>query len=83
MARCLDIRQYRTGHYLDKAVIFTSHYLDKDSATREATGLMTTVVPIHSAKPAAGIAPQRVGVALSSGQQHFESEVAAQCRIMG
>src|SRR5450631_2666077 len=46
------------GHYRN------SHYLDKDSATREATDVMTTVVPIQSAKPAAEVQPERVGVLL-------------------
>src|SRR6202045_1126352 len=41
-----------------------SHYLDKDSATREAIGIMATVVPIESAKPAADLSPERVGVLL-------------------
>jgi ferrochelatase len=42
----------------------TGSYLDKDLATREATDLMTTVVPIQSAKPAAVATPRRVGVLL-------------------
>src|SRR5450631_2806840 len=46
------------GHYRN------SHYLDKDSATREATAIMNTVVPIQSAKPAAEVQPERVGVLL-------------------
>src|SRR6202163_1013119 len=41
-----------------------SHYLDKDSATREAIGIMATVLPIESAKPAADLSPERVGVLL-------------------
>jgi ferrochelatase len=41
-----------------------SHYLDKDSATREAIGIMATLVPIESAKPAADLSPERVGVLL-------------------
>src|ERR1700726_647719 len=41
-----------------------SHYLDKDSATREAIGIMATVVPIESAKPAADLSSERVGVLL-------------------
>jgi ferrochelatase len=52
------------------------HYLDKDGATREATEIMTTAVPIESAKatdsakaaesakPAAVVTPGRVGVLL-------------------
>jgi ferrochelatase len=52
------------------------HYLDKDGATREATEIMTTAVPIESAKatdsakaaesakPAAVAMPERVGVLL-------------------
>ena len=39
-------------------------YLDKHGATREATGVMTAVVPIESAKPVAGPAAERVGVLL-------------------
>jgi ferrochelatase len=46
------------GHYRN------SHYLDKDSPTREATAIMNTVVPIQSAKPAAELQPERVGVLL-------------------
>jgi ferrochelatase len=46
------------GHYRN------SHYLDKESPTREATDVMTTVVPIQSAKPAAEVQPERVGVLL-------------------
>src|SRR5450432_2244499 len=46
------------GHYRN------SHYLDKDSPTREATAIMNTVVPIQSAKPAAEVQPERVGVLL-------------------
>src|SRR4030088_2395283 len=41
-----------------------SHYLDKDSATREAIGIMATVVPIEKAKAAAGAMPERIGVLL-------------------
>src|SRR5450432_612299 len=46
------------GHYRN------SHYLDKDSPTREATAIMNTVVPIQSARPAAELQPERVGVLL-------------------
>jgi ferrochelatase len=46
------LRQYRTARRLDK-----------DVATRDATG-MTVVVPIGSAKPAAEARPERVGVLL-------------------
>ena len=46
------LRQYRTAGRLDK-----------DVATRDATG-MTVVVPIGSAKPAAEARPERVGVLL-------------------
>src|SRR6266404_25833 len=46
-------QQYRTGHYLDK-----------DGATREATGIMTMAVPIGSAKVAPEARPERVGVLL-------------------
>ena len=40
------------------------HCLDKDSATREATGIMTAVVPIGHAEPAPAAQPERVGVLL-------------------
>jgi ferrochelatase len=40
----------------------SSHYLDKDGATREATEIMTTVVPFEGAKPDSQ--PERVGVLL-------------------
>ena len=42
----------------------TGGYLDKDGATREATEIMTVVVPIGSAKPAPEAKPERVGVLL-------------------
>jgi ferrochelatase len=42
----------------------TDSYLDKDGATREATEIMTVVVPIGSAKPAPVAKPERVGVLL-------------------
>jgi protoporphyrin/coproporphyrin ferrochelatase len=48
-----DGRQYRNRHHLDKYC-----------ATREATALMTAVVPIEKAKAAAAARPQRVGVLL-------------------
>jgi protoporphyrin/coproporphyrin ferrochelatase len=38
--------------------------LDKDGPTREALDIMSVVVPIASAKAAAGIAPERIGVLL-------------------
>jgi len=41
-----------------------SHYLDKDSPTREAATLMTAIVSIESAKPLTGIGPERIGVLL-------------------
>src|SRR5580704_9891606 len=45
--------QYRMGRYLDK-----------DGATREATEIMTTVVPVENAKAAADAGPERIGVLL-------------------
>jgi protoporphyrin/coproporphyrin ferrochelatase len=48
-----NTRQYRT-----------SHYLDKDTPTREATNPMTAVVPTEQAKAGADIGPGRVGVLL-------------------
>ena len=49
-----SIRHYRTGHYLDK-----------DGPKREATGIMTAVASIETAKPASRtISPERVGVLL-------------------
>jgi protoporphyrin/coproporphyrin ferrochelatase len=42
----------------------TEANLDKDGATREATEIMTVVVPIGSAKPGPAGRPQRVGVLL-------------------
>src|ERR1700687_5544377 len=42
-----------------------SHYLDKDSATREANGIMTAVIPIETAaKAAAEVRSERLGVLL-------------------
>src|SRR5882757_1182071 len=49
----MRLKQYRTAACLDK-----------DGATREATEIMTVVVPIGSAKPAAEPRPERVGVLL-------------------
>src|SRR5580704_4671643 len=46
-------RHYRTGHYLDK-----------DSATSQATAVMTAAVSIEKPRPAAEIRPARVGVLL-------------------
>jgi ferrochelatase len=40
------------------------HYLDKDGLTREATEIMTVVVPIGNAKAATEAKPERVGVLL-------------------
>src|SRR5450755_640053 len=48
-----NTRQYRT-----------SHYLDKDGATRDATAIMTAAVSNEKAQPAAGVRPGRVGVLL-------------------
>src|SRR5437016_4015371 len=45
--------QYRTGHYLDK-----------DDATRDGTGLMTAMIPIEKAMAAAEAKPGCVGVLL-------------------
>jgi len=42
----------------------TGHYLDKDGPTREVTPVMTTVVPIESARPAVNVKPERIGVLL-------------------
>src|SRR5258706_8085663 len=42
----------------------TSHYLDKDGATREAIEIMTVVVPIGVTKAAPEAKPERVGVLL-------------------
>jgi ferrochelatase len=42
----------------------TRHYLDKDSATREAIEIMTAAAPIGHPKPASAAQPQRVGVLL-------------------
>ena len=42
----------------------TAHYLDKNSPTREATAIMTAVVPIEKAKAAPEIRAERVGVLL-------------------
>jgi ferrochelatase len=39
-------------------------YLDKDGPTRQAIAVMTTVIPIEKAKPAADVRPERVGVLL-------------------
>jgi ferrochelatase len=39
-------------------------YLDKIGATREATAIMSVVVPIGKAKAAAEARPERVGVLL-------------------
>jgi ferrochelatase len=44
--------------------IVTGHYLDKDGPTREANLVMTTVVPIESARPAVNVKPERIGVLL-------------------
>jgi ferrochelatase len=52
-ARRIWAKAYRTGHYLDK-----------DSATREAIEIMTAVVPIGNPKLASAAQPQRVGVLL-------------------
>ena len=54
----LRIAEAIRGHYRN------SHYLDKDSATREATGIMTVVVPIPRSKAAADARTERVGVLL-------------------
>jgi len=40
------------------------HYLDKDGPTRQAIAIMTAVIPIERAKPAADVRPERVGVLL-------------------
>src|SRR3954447_26311367 len=42
----------------------TGHYLDKNGPTREATRVMTAVVPIEKAKLAAEVRTERVGVLL-------------------
>jgi ferrochelatase len=42
----------------------TEANLDKDGATREATEIMTVVVPLGSAKPEPAARPERVGVLL-------------------
>jgi ferrochelatase len=39
-------------------------YLDKDGPTRQAIAIMTAVIPIEKAKPAADVRPERVGVLL-------------------
>jgi ferrochelatase len=39
-------------------------YLDKDGPTRQAIAVMTAVIPIEKAKPAADVRPERVGVLL-------------------
>jgi len=39
-------------------------YLDKDGPTREASDIMTAVIPMEKAKPAADVRPERVGVLL-------------------
>jgi ferrochelatase len=41
-----------------------SHYLDKDSPTREATSIMTAVAPIESAEAKSGVRPERIGILL-------------------
>src|SRR3954467_2773347 len=42
----------------------TRHYLDKNGSTREATPIMTAVVPIEQTKAAAQVRTERVGVLL-------------------
>src|SRR4051795_5830802 len=42
----------------------TPHYLDKNGSTREATPIMTAVVPIEQTKAAAQVRTERVGVLL-------------------
>src|SRR3954454_459004 len=42
----------------------TRHYLDKNGSTREATPIMTAVVPIEQTKAAAEVRTERVGVLL-------------------
>jgi ferrochelatase len=41
-----------------------SHYLDKDSPTREATSIMTAVAPIESAEAKSDVRPERIGILL-------------------
>jgi ferrochelatase len=41
-----------------------SHYLDKDSPTREATAIMTAVLPLESASGKSAIRTERIGVLL-------------------